>query len=139
MKYHLTSRDIFPEIRFEASRSSGPGGQNVNKVNSRITLIWNVATSGCSPEVKDRLLHKWKSRLINGEEIKISAQEHRSQLQNKEEACGKLDALLLKALFIPKKRKPTKPTKQSKKKRLESKKKDSQKKQNRKTSWESEK
>jgi len=131
MKHHLTTRDIMHELRFEASRSSGPGGQNVNKVNSRITLIWNVATSACSQEAKEILRHKWKSRLIGGEEIKISAQEHRSQLQNKEEACEKLDALLLKALFIPKKRKPTKPTKQSKKKRLDSKKLNSQKKQNR--------
>lgn len=132
MKFHLTTHDIMPELRFEASRSSGPGGQHVNKVNSRITLIWNVAASACSQELKDLLLHKWKSRLIGGEEIKISAQEHRSQWQNKEEACSKLDALLLKALFIPKKRKPTKPTIQSKKKRLESKKMASQKKQNRK-------
>lgn len=113
---------------FSASRSSGPGGQNVNKVNSRITLSWKVEQSTLAPELKEVIQRKLQSRITADGELQITVQESRSQLQNKEAAVQKLQELLTKAFTPRKARKPTKPGKAAKQARLKSKKQHSEKK-----------
>jgi len=125
----LTSAVLASELEFATSRSSGPGGQNVNKVNSKVTLRWKVTNSGLlTVEEKELLSRKWSSRLTVDGAILISAQDNRSQLQNKEETLLKLDELLKKAFTKKKKRKPTKPSTSAVMNRLDKKKKHSDKK-----------
>jgi ribosome-associated protein len=125
---------ISSELEFTTSRSSGPGGQNVNKVNSKVTLRWNIkGSSALTPEEKELLLQKFSSRLTTDGELLLSAQDKRSQLQNKEEVIIKLESLLQKALAKKKKRKPTRPSKGAVQTRLDKKKKHSDKKKNRKS------
>ncbi|MCW5911353.1 MAG: aminoacyl-tRNA hydrolase [Cyclobacteriaceae bacterium] len=124
----LILEKIKPELIFTASRSSGPGGQNVNKVNSRITLSWKVAQSVLAPELKDVILKKLHSRITAEGELQITVQESRSQLQNKEAAIQKLHELLTKAFTPRKARKPTKPGMAARQARLKSKKQQSEKK-----------
>lgn len=125
----ITSDILSNELEFSTSRSSGPGGQNVNKVNTKVTLRWNVKNSSLlTPEEKEQLLQKLSTRLTTEGELIVSSQDKRSQLQNKEEALSKLDLLLKKAFMKKKKRKATKPSKSSVKSRLDRKKKHSDKK-----------
>lgn len=119
---------IKPELTFSASRSSGPGGQNVNKVNSRITLSWRVHESALPAEVKEVILKKLQSRITADGELQITMQESRSQLQNKEATIQKLQELLTKAFTPRKVRKPTKPGVGAKQARLKSKKQHAEKK-----------
>jgi len=117
------------ELSVKAVRSSGPGGQNVNKVSTKIELRFNVSlTESFSINEKEILLTKLASKLTLDGELVISAQTSRSQIKNKEEALEKLFQLIEKALTPRKKRLPTKPTLASKQKRLESKKQISEKK-----------
>lgn len=126
----ITSEQLIPELEFTTSRSSGPGGQNVNKVSTKVILRWNVLHSSLiTDEQKVLLLTKLPSQLTREGELIITAQETRSQLQNKEIAVEKFDALLRKALTKPKARKATRPTKSSKVKRVDSKKRHAEKKQ----------
>lgn len=126
----LTSAILLPELEFSASRSSGPGGQNVNKVNSRITLRLNIPGSTILTDAeKAVLLSKLASRLTDAGELMVHAQDKRSQLQNKEAALQKLDEILAKALQKKKVRKATKPSKTAVQKRITGKKKQSEKKQ----------
>jgi ribosome-associated protein len=125
----LTPEFLSHELEFTTSRSSGPGGQNVNKVNTKVTLRWNVKDSTIiAPEEKDVLLQKLASKLTMEGVLLISAQDKRSQLGNKEEAIQKLEQLLKQVFAKRKKRKPTKPSKASKQNRLDKKKKHSDKK-----------
>jgi ribosome-associated protein len=120
------------EFQYFATRSSGPGGQNVNKVSSKIEIRFNIETSLVfSPEQKQILLSKLGNKLTSINEIIITCQEDRSQLQNKITATEKLLNLLQKALTPRKNRKPTRPTRSSVEKRLEGKKQRSNTKQNR--------
>ncbi|MBS1682146.1 MAG: aminoacyl-tRNA hydrolase [Bacteroidetes bacterium] len=117
------------ELTFSASRSSGPGGQNVNKVNSKVTLRWNLLKSLLlTPERREVLLHKLSTHLTGSGELVIHSQNQRSQLQNKEEVLKKFDLLLAGAFAKKKKRKPTKPKKSAVQSRLDKKKKHSEKK-----------
>ena len=121
------------EVDFQASRSSGPGGQNVNKVNTRVTLRFSIPGSVIlTPEEKEILLAKLAGKLTTSGEVIISSQEKRSQIDNKENAIAKFDALLKKAFEKKKKRKPTKPSKSAIQNRIKKKKAHSEKKQNRK-------
>lgn len=130
-----TAQEVRPELEFLTSRSSGAGGQNVNKVNSKVTLQWDVANSArLNSEQKARILNKLQSRLSSAGILTIVSQESRSQLQNRDLVMLKLDELLQKAFATVKRRKKTKPTKASSQRRLESKKRDSEKKQRR-TGW----
>ena len=131
-EYHpqIKATDILNELLFSASRSSGPGGQNVNKVNTKITLKWDVAHSQrIDQEQKDLLLKKLSAHITTEGVLMVTSQEKRSQLQNKEEAIGKLDALLEEAFKQKKIRKPSKPSKAVKKKRIEKKRKHAEKKE----------
>lgn len=121
---------LLPELVFTTSRSSGPGGQNVNKVNTKVTLKFDVMQSlALSPEQKELILKKIGSRLTKEGVLLITAQDKRSQLQNKEEVLQKLDELFIK-IFTPKKqRKATKPSKAAKHARIKDKKQRSEKKQ----------
>jgi ribosome-associated protein len=111
------------EMKITFARSSGAGGQNVNKTSTKAVLHWKVGESTVfSTTEKDRIRTKLTNRLNDQDEIVIMAEEERSQLQNKLQAITRLQSLVEEALIIPKKRKPTKPTYSSKLKRLETKK-----------------
>jgi ribosome-associated protein len=128
----IRSADVMDELSFNASRSSGPGGQHVNKVSSRITLRWSVRDSAfLTMEEKERLQVRLQSRVTAEGELILMVQESRSQLSNKALALEKLDQLLAEALKPKKVRKRTKPSLASVTKRLESKKRHSEKKKNR--------
>ena len=121
------------EIVFSATRSSGPGGQNVNKVNSRVELRFSVLNSTVfSDDEKARISLKLKNRINSESELVLTSQTGRTQLGNKEKALEKFYDLIEKALTIQKKRLKSRPTVASRLKRLESKKNLAQKKQLRK-------
>lgn len=110
------------EFTIEFSRSSGPGGQNVNKVSSKAQLRWRVRDSlVLSDEEKQRVREVLKNRLTNDDEILVVAEDERSQTQNRERVIGRFQELIDQALTIPKKRRPTRPTRSSREKRLKEK------------------
>ena len=120
------------EITFQTSRSSGPGGQNVNKVESRVELRWHLLDSQVlSESQKALILEKVANQLTAEGLLLITAQDDRSQLRNKEIVLARFHALLLKSLRRPKPRKATKPSKGAVRKRLEGKKIQGEKKANR--------
>ena len=121
------------ELSYKTSRSSGSGGQNVNKVETSVTVLWKVEDSTVFTESeKERILLKLKNK-INAEGIlQTTVSESRTQLQNKKIAIEKIQELVNKSLIVPKKRIATKPSRAKVEKRLESKKKLSEKKENRK-------
>ena len=121
------------ELSFKTSRSSGSGGQNVNKVETSVTVLWKVEDSAVFTESeKERILLKLKNK-INAEGIlQTTVSESRTQLQNKKNAIEKIQELVNKSLIVPKKRIATKPSRAKVEKRIESKKKLSEKKENRK-------
>lgn len=121
------------ELTFRASRSSGPGGQNVNKVNTRIELRFNVANSLLlSPEQKTLLTEKLKNRISADGDLIIAAQESRSQAENKKIATEKFYLLLQKAFAPQKARKRFRLSREHKQKRLDEKQRQAQKKELRK-------
>ena len=129
-KLRIQANDLIQELNFTASRSSGPGGQNVNKVSTKITLKFDVVNSSIlSEEQKQLLLDKWRNKLTKDGVLLLSAQDSRSQQQNKEEAVAKFDQLLRSAFTIPKARKATKPSKTAQQKRIAEKKQRGEKKQ----------
>jgi ribosome-associated protein len=110
------------ELLVRATRAGGPGGQNVNKVASRVELVWDFGRSEApTPEQKARLAAKLESRLDAAGRLRVVAAEHRSQLRNRDAAEARLVELVAGALRVPKKRKPTRPTLASKERRLEAK------------------
>ena len=125
----ITSGLLQHELSFQTSRSSGPGGQNVNKVNSKVTLRWDVnASQVLSPEEKQFLLKRLGSKLTVEGVLLITAQDSRSQHENREHVMHKLDLVLKKAFQKRKARKPTKPSKSSVKNRIKKKKQQAEKK-----------
>lgn len=119
---NIPQRDFSSELVFQATRSSGPGGQNVNKVSSKVELRFNLWSSALLDEQEKAIIAEKLTNKINKEgELVLVAQTDRSQLKNKEKVIEKFYHLLEKALMPPKKRYKTKPTKASVEKRLESK------------------
>ena len=109
------------EVEYNATLAQGPGGQNVNKVNTAIQLRFDINNCSLPREVKQRLLRMSDSRISKDGVLVIKAKEERSQLRNKEDALERLKAMIKQALVVPKRRIPTKPKRSSVKKRLDSK------------------
>lgn len=118
------------EFEFTYTRSSGPGGQNVNKVNSKATLRWPAARSAALPaDVRERFLKRFASRLTGDGEVVISSQRYRDQPRNTADCLEKLRDMLAAVAVPPKSRKRTRPTRASGERRLEKKREASGKKQ----------
>jgi ribosome-associated protein len=129
----VDKKQIHNELQFKAVRSSGAGGQHVNKVSTKVELAFDVAASqGLSAVEKERLLLKLKSRLTKDGVLQLHCDESRSQHKNRDLVVKRFFDLLKNALTVPKKRKPTKPTRSSVEKRLKSKKQAAEKKSQRK-------
>ncbi len=121
------------DLRFKFSRSGGPGGQNVNKVSSKAMLHFSVRNSpSLPPGVRARFVEKFGSRLTKDGDVVITSQESRDQPKNIESCLEKLRLMILEVLHPPKKRRATKPSKGSKVRRVEAKKRRSQVKEGRK-------
>ena len=120
------------ELDIRVSRSSGAGGQHVNKTSSRVEIFWNIVGSrAVSEEQRARLREKLASKLTMEGSIRVVASDMRSQSRNRELAEERLADLVRRALVIPRKRRATKPTRAAKEARLDSKKRHSTKKRDR--------
>lgn len=111
------------ELDWSFVRSSGPGGQNVNKVASKAVLRWDVANSPSLPAlVKARLMALQANRLTTDGVLVLTSQQYRDQERNRQDCLEKLRAMVLQAATIPKKRRPTRPTRGAQERRLQAKK-----------------
>lgn len=133
----LRVKSLLNEAHFSASRSSGSGGQNVNKVNTKVELRFNIPRSFVLSENEKKLLvQKLTSRLTKDGDLILTAQTERTQFKNKEQAINRFINLIHAALKPVPKRRATKPTKASRKRRVDEKKKQGQKKAGRNpTNW----
>jgi ribosome-associated protein len=120
------------ELDIRVSRSSGAGGQHVNKTSSRVEIFWNIASSPTlTDDQRARLKGKLASRLTTDGSIRVVASDMRSQTRNREIAEERLADLIARSLVVPRKRRATKPTKASKEARLDTKRRHSNKKRER--------
>ncbi len=122
------------EIEFSYARSSGPGGQNVNKVNSKAILRWNFINTACLPlEVRARFFSRYAKRLTQDGDLIITSDIYRDQLRNREECLEKLKLLMETVVQAPAVRRKVKPTRSSVERRKESKRRTGEKKRQRKS------
>ncbi|TAL67772.1 MAG: aminoacyl-tRNA hydrolase [Bacteroidetes bacterium] len=118
----LKKRNLENEFVFSTSRSAGPGGQNVNKLSTKVELRFSLLLTSLFPEKeKEIIFRKLKNKINNEGELILVSQSERTQLKNKKVVTEKFYELISKALTIPKKRKPTRPTLTSRLKRLDNK------------------
>jgi ribosome-associated protein len=110
------------ELEFKISRSSGPGGQNVNKLNTKVAVIFDIENSGAlRAEQKEIILRKLAYRLTKDKKLIVVSQKFRSQKANRDFAVEKLEGLIENAMRRPKTRRPTRPTRTAVEKRLKQK------------------
>jgi ribosome-associated protein len=125
------------ELTFEVARSSGPGGQNVNKVNTRVSVLFDIEQSRALDDAqRERIRNKLGSRLTTEGVLRVTSQVERSQLANKERAIARLVELLRAALTVQRARHATRPTRASREKRLDEKKHKAKLKRERQSGWE---
>jgi ribosome-associated protein len=122
LEVNSTIRIPLDEFEWSFARSGGPGGQNVNKVASKAVLRWNLAGSPSIPdEVKTRFCERFPSRITTQGELVLASELTRDQGRNREDCLEKLAAMVRAAALRPKVRRPTKPSKASKRRRVEGK------------------
>jgi ribosome-associated protein len=123
--FEINQRIRIPEDEFDWSyaRSGGPGGQNVNKVSSKAVLRWDVVRTPSLPDdVKTRLRSQQANRVTTEGVLVLMSQQYRDQERNRQDCLEKLRAMILQAAAAPKKRRATRPTRGSKERRIQSKK-----------------
>ncbi len=120
------------ELRFTFVRSSGPGGQNVNKVNSKAVMRWNVAASAnLPPAVRQRFVNRYRLRIAADGSLVLTSERYRDQARNIADCLDKLRAMILDVAAEPRQRKATRPSRASVKRRLERKREQSERKKGR--------
>jgi len=123
----INPEKLHPELVFQTARSGGSGGQNVNKVETKVELRFDVSNSDLlTDDEKMTLINKLNNKLTSEKILVLYHQTERSQLANKDKVVQKFNKLIQQAFFVPKKRKPTRPTLASKLDRLAGKQKKSQ-------------
>ena len=117
----LAAHPLEAEVQFSAIRAQGAGGQNVNKVSNAVHLRYDVGASSLPEPVKQRLLALGDTRITREGVVVIKAQAHRSLEMNRQEAMQRLAELIAAAAHVPKARRATKPTRASRRRRVEAK------------------